>query len=349
MRCIELFAGGGGMALGLEAAGFKTEFLVECDSNACATLRRNRNSWRIHEGDVREVDFSEFHGVQLVAGGPPCQPFSVGGLARGYNDNRDMFPEAVRAVREVKPAAFIFENVRGLTRPSFRNYVEYIRLQMMHPDFPISANIPWDKNHARLQRFHTQEGKKKISYKVFQHVVNAADYGVPQKRHRIFFVGFRSDLKGSGWHFPLPTHSKDGLNNLKKWQTVEDALHGLPNPRRKNSIQGHIFQPGARVYPGHTGSPINEPAKALKAGDHGVPGGENMIRHRNGKVRYFTMREAARIQTFPDDWIMEGAWTETMRQIGNAVPVHLVKVVALSVFNYLENSLEKETFSDTLI
>lgn len=331
------------MALGLEGAGFKTEFLVEWDHNACATLRRNRPEWNIHEGDVRKVDFSRFQGVQLVAGGPPCQPFSVGGLARGYDDLRDMFPEAVRAVREIRPAAFIFENVRGLARPAFRNYVEYIRLQMMHPDFPISANVPWDKNHARLQRFHTQKGKNRLTYRVFQHFANAADYGVPQKRHRIFFVGFRSDLEGPGWHFPLPTHSKDGLSGLEKWKTVSEALEGLPNPKRKNSIQGHVFQPGARAYPGHTGSPIDEPSKALKAGDHGVPGGENMLRYPNGNVRYFTMREAARIQTFPDDWVLEGAWTEAMRQIGNAVPVDLAKVVAQSVHDYLKASLPKET------
>jgi len=344
MRSIELFAGGGGMALGLEAAGFKTELLVEWNSNACATLRRNRPDWNVVQGDVRKVDFTPYQGVDLVAGGPPCQPFSVGGLARGYDDTRDMFPQAVRAVREVRPSAFIFENVRGLARPAFRNYVEYIRLQMTHPDFPLSANISWDKNLARLQRFHSQKGKDRLVYKVFQHFANAADYGVPQKRHRIFFVGLRSDLDGEGWHFPMPTHSKGGGLVFKNWRTVEDALKGLPDPREPHEIQGHIFQPGARPYPGHTGSPMNEPSKALKAGDHGVPGGENMLRHSNGKVRYFTTREAARIQTFPDDWKLEGAWTEAMRQIGNAVPVDLAKVVAESVRRYLTSACKPAAF-----
>lgn len=339
MRSIELFAGGGGMALGLEAAGFESELLVEWNHNACATLRRNRPTWNIVEGDVRKIDFTPYRGVDLVAGGPPCQPFSVGGLARGYDDLRDMFPEAVRAVREIRPAAFIFENVRGLARPAFRNYVEYIRLQMMHPDFPISANISWDKNHARLQKFHSQTGKNRLTYKVLQHFANAADYGVPQKRHRVFFVGFRSDLDGPGWHFPLPTHAKHGGLGMEQWKTVADALKGLPDPRRSNKIQGHVFQPGAKSYPGHTGSPVNEPSKALKAGDHGVPGGENMLRHSNGRVRYYTTREAARIQTFPDDWILEGAWTEAMRQIGNAVPVELARIVAASVRKYLQTTL----------
>jgi DNA (cytosine-5)-methyltransferase 1 len=120
-------------------------------------------------------------------------------------------------------------------------------------------------------------------------------------------------------------------------------LRDLPDPRQPHTIQGHVFQPGAKSYPGHTGSPIDEPSKALKAGDHGVPGGENMLRHPNGQVRYYTVREAARIQTFPDDWILQGPWTEAMRQIGNAVPVELARVVAASVHKYLQRALPAHT------
>ena len=120
------------------------------------------------------------------------------------------------------------------------------------------------------------------------------------------------------------------------WQTVRDAISDLPDPERSSTkelelAQAHRFQPGARAYAGHTGSPIDEPAKALKAGDHGVPGGENMLRHTNGSVRYFTVRESARIQTFPDNFIFEGTWSETMRQLGNAVPVKLAAVMARGV------------------
>jgi DNA (cytosine-5)-methyltransferase 1 len=118
------------------------------------------------------------------------------------------------------------------------------------------------------------------------------------------------------------------------WKTVRDAIDDLPDPRKKGkttSIANHIFQPGARSYPGHTGSPLDEPAKALKAGDHGVPGGENMLRHPNGRIRYFTVRESARLQTFPDDYLFHGSWTESMRQLGNAVPVQLGKIVAESI------------------
>lgn len=255
------------MALGPEAAGLETELLAEWNHNACATLRRNRPRWNVVEGDVRKKDFSSYRGVDLVAGGSPCQPFSVGGLARSYDDRRDMFPEAIRAVREIRPAAFIFENVRGLGRPAFRNYLE-----------------------------------------------------------------------GPGWHFPIPTHTKRGGINVRPWKTVAEALSGLPDPQEENNIQGHVFQPGAKSYPGHTGSPIDEPSKALKAGNHGVPGGENMLRYPDGEVRDYTTREAARIQSFPDDWIVEGAWSEAVRQIGNAVPVDFAMAVASSVLKYLHGS-----------
>ncbi|MDA3875060.1 MAG: Eco29kI family restriction endonuclease, partial [Kiritimatiellae bacterium] len=198
-------------------------------------------------------------------------------------------------------------------------------------------------------------------------------YGVPQRRHRVFFIGFRSDVN-VGWSFPKPTHSQEALLRAKfvdgvdwqghglepsevpermakrvarlrmddfldttlPWLTVRDAFRGLPDPRPAGNaeVSNHRHQPGARSYPGHDGSPLDEPAKALKAGDHGVPGGENMLRYPNGKVRYFTVRESARIQTFPDDFIFPGSWTESMRQLGNAVPVELSWVVASSLQLY---------------
>ncbi len=127
----------------------------------------------------------------------------------------------------------------------------------------------------------------------------------------------------------------------ERWRTVRDALVGLPEPvdyKEHSSITNHAGNPGARAYPGHTGSPLDEPAKTLKAGDHGVPGGENMLRYSNGRVRYFTVREAARLQAFPDDYRFSGAWSECLRQLGNAVPVDLARAVAASVKSILENS-----------
>jgi DNA (cytosine-5)-methyltransferase 1 len=364
MRSLELFSGAGGLALGLEKAGFEPVALVERNEDACDTLRANRPDWNVLQTDVREINFASFGNIPLVAGGPPCQPFSMGGKANGYEDSRDMFPQAVRAVRELTPLAFVFENVRGLLRPCFSDYVEYIRLQLTYPTFPVSSNVDWTSNLRRLQRHHTSKRKTAdLNYNVSINLADAANYGVPQHRHRVFFIGFRSDINAS-WFFPRPTHGEDELlraqwltksywneHGIKipqqpagikldpiesllplhsRWRTVRDAIMGLGEPRAA-SRSGHIFQPGARSYPGHTGSPLDEPAKALKAGDHGVPGGENMLRNPDGKVRYFSVREAARIQTFPDDWQFSGSWSENMRQLGNAVPVELARVVAGSI------------------
>jgi DNA (cytosine-5)-methyltransferase 1 len=376
MKSIELFSGAGGLALGLEQAGFSSTALFERDADACNTLRENRKAWNVVEGDACGIGFSHYGPVALVAGGPPCQPFSMGGKARGFRDRRDMFPVAIRAVRELRPEAFIFENVRGLLRSAFANYVEFIRLQLIWPDFPVSENVSWETNLRRLQRHHTSKPHgSSLAYNVAINLVDAADYGVPQHRHRVFFVGFRRDLD-AGWSFPKPTHFRDALlrakyvtkeywsehgirplpppdslrakiNTLRneellpfgqRWRTVRDAFCDLP---AKGSLN-HCSISGARAYPGHTGSEFDEPSKALKAGAHGVPGGENMLRNSAGGVRYYTVRESARIQTFPDDYIFPGSWTESMRQLGNAVPVELARIVAASVAAKLKSRAPKD-------
>lgn len=385
MKSVELFAGAGGLGMGLYRAGFHPLKVVEWDDDCCNTIYENQkrrvsavNGWPLINGDVRAIDFGAFEGkVTLVSGGPPCQPFSLGGKHGAYDDARDMFPEAVRAVREIQPKAFIFENVKGLTRASFRNYFEYIRLQMEHPTLLIKKSEDWIAHLARLERHHTSGLRKDLHYKVITRVLNAADYGVPQKRERVFFVGFRDDLDIE-WAFPDETHSLEALawdqvrdetywdrhrvsrksrhvsaktkklgESLKErpkslpWLTVRDAIHDLPSPGKGGIIDGfynHHFQSGARAYTGHTGSPLDEAAKTLKAGAHGVPGGENMLANPDGSVRYFTVRESARLQTFPDNYIFHGSWTETMRQIGNAVPVRLATIVGKSVAKHLKDA-----------
>jgi DNA (cytosine-5)-methyltransferase 1 len=131
---------------------------------------------------------------------------------------------------------------------------------------------------------------------------------------------------------------------LTPWQTVRDALHNLPDPRSNHGIKDHIFHDGARIYPGHTGSILDAPAKTIKAGDHGVPGGENMIRFSDGTVRYLTVLEAKRLQTFPDDFAIKGVWGEAMRQIGNAVPVLLAETIGLELMKTLSLSLGEVSF-----
>ena len=360
LQSIELFSGAGGLAIGLHLAGFQHAALYEWNASAVETLVYNQSmgfsalqNCKIVRTDVRDVDFSKHQGIDLVAGGPPCQPFSMGGKAAGMNDVRDMFPQAVRAVAEIQPRAFIFENVRGLLRPAFSNYVEYIRLQMEFPTFPISNNASWDKNLARLQRHKEQSGDyiEGLHYRVHVHQVNAADYGVPQQRHRVFFVGFRSDVE-TQWSFPEPTHTDNLLSaspkkmlKQKKWMTLDESIGDLPEPSSKAAKKwlNHEFQDGAKTYPGHTGSALHRPAKALKAGAHGVPGGENMILFPDGSLRYLSVRESARVQTFPDNYAFLGSWTEAMRQLGNAVPVELARRVALSVANALNTDSERVT------
>lgn len=384
LQSIELFAGAGGLGIGLGHVGFEPRSVVEWDHWCCDTIRENSRTentaikkWPLIEGDVRDVDFSPFEDkVDLVSGGPPCQPFSVGGKHAAHDDARDMFPQAIRAVRETRPRAFIFENVKGLTRVTFRNYFEYIRLQLQHPELVRKRGEDWGDHLARLERHHTKGKRDGLHYRLVTRVLNAANYGVPQKRERVFFVGFREDT-GIEWNFPTETHSQQALlwdqahgdywtrHSVTKrkralsdklarrvvpeempdtapWQTVRDALCGLPDPEKEPLsaliYANHKFQPGARSYAGHTGSPLDEPAKTLKAGVHGVPGGENMLCRHDGSVRYFTVRESARLQTFPDDFVFHGAWSETMRQLGNAVPVRLAEVVGASVANLLRAS-----------
>jgi DNA (cytosine-5-)-methyltransferase len=201
LRSVELFSGAGGLAMGLESAGFRHRAMIEFNLEAYNTLTSNlksfysssRNTEILHQ-DVREVNYDRFSSVDVVAGGPPCQPFSLGGKAKGYKDTRDMFPEAVRAVRELQPKAFIFENVKGLLRPGFSSYFNYILLQLTYPFEKIRSCETWEQHLSRLERIHTAASYMGLSYRVVFRLLDAADYGIPQHRFRVFIVGFRSDL-----------------------------------------------------------------------------------------------------------------------------------------------------------
>ena len=406
MNSVELFAGAGGLGMGLSLAGFEAQAVVEWDKGACDTVRENISrgfpyvaGWPIWEGDVRAW-IEEFCGsgqrseIALVGGGPPCQPFSMGGKHAAFSDARDMFPISVDVVRRLHPRAFIFENVKGLTRSSFHNYYQYILLQLEFPEIRRKVDQSWKEHAEGLQRYKSSRrgaSSSGLEYNVFPTLVNAANYGVPQRRERVFIVGFRKDLDVR-WRFPWESHSLDALlfdqwvtgsywerHQIAKtrrpnipvamksvvdrmgglaieptklpWRTVRDALVGLPDPTTtcsESSVNlNHRLQSGAKSYVGHTGSPLDLPAKTLKAGDHGVPGGENMLVNPDGSVRYFTVRESARLQTFPDGFYFHGSWTETMRQLGNAVPVLLARTVAASVAEKLHEYAAKNTVPQT--
>jgi len=383
IRSLELFSGTGGLALGLHQAGFEPAALLEWDKDSCDNIKSNIlngfhgiGKWNVVQADVRLVRYSDYGlDIQFVTGGPPCQPFSLGGKHKAYTDTRDMFPEAVRAVRELKPQGFIFENVKGLLRKSFSSYFNYILLQLSHPEVTAREGLDWTEHLKLLEAYHTSSNRDGLGYNVVSRLVNAADYGVPQQRHRVVIVGFRSDLNAR-WSFPEPTHSKAALDYAKfgdgsyweeyripksrrpqtaqkdrytqtdlfgdgkpkRWRTVRDAIAGLPDPRSEGAdkFANHEFRDGARPYAGHSGSVLDEPSKTIKAGAHGVPGGENMLVLDDGSLRYYTVRESARMQTFPDEYLFHGSWTESMRQIGNAVPVRLANIIGESVAEQLE-------------
>lgn len=372
------------MAIGLREAGFDHSALVEFDPKACDTLRHNsqsiehcgplRKTWNekaVILKDVRQIDLSSIPGsdsLDLIAGGPPCQPFSLGGVHAGMNDSRNMFPAALDIVRSCMPKLVLFENVAGLLRKSFSPYFDYVEMQLRDPQCMPNESETWMEHANRLAK--RRQRKISLGYHVTRQLLNSADFGVPQIRKRVVLMAIRSDLAEFQLPEICPTHSEASLHysqyisgeywerhritppdgflrsqpsiksgqafynepRPKPWQTVRDAIQGLPIPiEGKNypGIHNHIGIPGARAYPGHTGSDIDRPSKTIKAGVHGVCGGEAMIRHHDGSLRYMTVRESARIQTFPDDYEFLGARSHAMKQIGNAVPVRLASTIGL--------------------
>lgn len=393
---IELFTGGGGLALAMHKAGFRHLLAVELDKRACATLRTNvaepfdpdagqgadlDSPWPLIEGDIHRVDFTRWLGqVDVVAGGVPCQPWSLGGVHKGVGDPRNLWPELFRVVRETRPRAIIAENVKGLLRPSFSPYYEYILNELRMPFEERVEGEDWRDHDKRLRKALAKDAIDPTErYDVECMVVNAADYGVPQVRWRVFVVGFRRDLRLEGWRFPAATHSEAALlraqadgtywdrhkiakrwryvpevppdsqdpesqdeekdkRKMGPWQTLRDALTQSPalgepvgDKVEHPKYLHHYGWPGAREYPGHTPNELDRPAKTVKAGVHGVPGGETVLRRTDGSIRYMTVREVARVMTFPDYWWLAGPRGEQMRQLGNAVPVLLGQAVADSV------------------
>lgn len=378
------------MALGLHAAGFVHARLVEWDARACQTLRLNAESidlrtgavpWTydsVVEGDVRDFarSLADFGTTDLVAGGPPCQPFSLGGVHAGQADERNMFPAALDVVRAVQPRFVIFENVPGLIRPGFQPYFDYVEEQLRAVSIAPKANESWSDHLARVKR---DAKRSELRYHVKHQVLLAADLGIPQMRRRVFMIGIREDL-GAQWTDIAADHSEDALLHAqyisgsywdehagdpevkrlihrgapqpparligrlarlrrqnapteKRWRTVRDMLREperLVTPvdgQQRGPWANHVGIPGARSYQGHTGSNIDLPAKTIKAGVHGVCGGEAMIRFHDNRLRYMTTREAARVQGFPDWYEFTGARSHAMRQIGNAVAVRVAQAV----------------------
>ncbi|HEX6369115.1 MAG TPA: DNA cytosine methyltransferase [Longimicrobium sp.] len=375
---VHMFAGAGGMAIGLRNAGFHHSRLYEYDVHAYATLRGNGllslgvNDWDEHKGDVRKVDWSRIpQPVDLLAGGVPCQPFSLAGKHLAQRDGRNMFPEFFRAAEQLRPLGMFIENVAGLLREAFRPYFEYILRRLEFPSLSPRPEELWEDHDLRIRQHQNSDGYSP-EYNVTWTPLDAADYGVPQNRKRVLIVATRADFPT--FSFPAPTHSRAALilaqesgiywerhgiaplsnithrprlhsDDRLPWVTVRDAIGNLPAPASTEgeAEKNHWSIPGARSYHGHTGSKLDWPSKTLKAGVNGVPGGENTVVTDAGEIRYYTFREAARIQTFPDTHFFHGARKHITRQIGNAVPCLLSEVVARPLNDLLTSAAPSDT------
>ena len=384
LTSLELFAGAGGLSLGVHQAGFQHLGLIEWDESAAKTLKANSKQLLgiepdlVLHRDAREVDYSQFEGVDLLSGGPNCQPFSMGGLSLGDADLRNMFPVFFNAKSLIMPKASLLENVRGLLREKFKDYFSYIQKRLEFPLLSLKEGEDWRSHYYRLQQVKPKDFADCEQYEVDYQLVDTADFGVPQRRERIVITSFRRDLGIKPIKLEK-THSKEALlidqwinqsywerhgisphsylsktdrklleriqkklsipNDYLPWITIRDAIKDLPDPVQRGyqeQFPNHIQHPGARTYKCHIGSFYDHPAKALKAGTHGTPGGENMVRvPPDDAVRYFTTREAARLQSFPDEWLFQGAWGACIRQLGNAVPVEIAKLFAGELYKRL--------------
>lgn len=326
---LELFAGAGGLAVGLEKAGLKCVALNEIDKWACQTLRKNRPNWTVLEGDIKAFDFTKYYdAVDVVTGGFPCQAFSYAGKKLGLSDARGtLFYEFARVVKEVNPPICIGENVRGL--------ISHDNGKTLQGMISILDEVGY--NVAPIQ------------------VLKAINYKVPQKRERLILVGVRKDIHLK-YEYPKPHNKiyslKDALKKGELYDSNVPKSPGAKYPKSKKAVLDLVPQKGYwRDLP-------LEIQKEFMGGSFYLGGGKTGIARRIGwdepcltltcspaqkqterchpeETRPFTIREYARIQTFPDDWIFEGSMAQQYKQIGNAVPVNLGREVGYSIVKFL--------------
>lgn len=303
---LELCAGAGGQGLGLEIAGFGHEALVELEASACSTLRLNRPNWNVIEGDLRLFNGAPYRGIDLLAGGVPCPPFSKAGKQLGASDERDLFPEAIRLVDECRPQAVMLENVRGLLDAVFVDYRNKVENQL-----------------------------KKLGYVPGWRLLNASDYGVSQLRPRVVFVGIRKDL-AEGFSWPTPLKAKPPtVGELLYDLMASNGWLGASKWREQANGIAPTLVGGSKKH----GGPDLGPTRSKQAwATLGVDGmglwDEAPPRDFVGMPR-LTPRMTARIQGFPDDWQFFGRKTAAYRQIGNAFPAPVAAAVATQIYTAL--------------
>lgn len=303
LTSVEMCAGAGGQALGLEQAGFQHEVLVEIDSHCCATLRLNRPEWKVHQQDLKDFKGSAYKGIDLLAGGLPCPPFSVAGKQLGAADERNLFPEAIRLADEIRPHAIMIENVRGILDAVFEDYRQYVGREL-----------------------------KKLGYVGRWRLLNASDYGVPQLRPRVVFVALEKKY-ADAFSWPEPRQAEPA--------TVGETLYDLMASNgwygaKAWKMQANEIAPTLVGGSKKHGGPDLGPTRAKRAwATLGVDGktlaDEPPAPDFVGMPK-LTVRMAARIQGFPDEWQFSGRKTNTYRQVGNAFPPPVAHAVAKQIY-----------------
>lgn len=302
LTAIELCAGAGGQALGPERAGFAHTALVELDPWACATLRLNRPHWNVIEGDLKAFDPSPYCGVDLVAGGVPCPPFSKAGRQLGANDERNLFPEALRVVETVQPLAVMLENVRGLLDPMFSTY-----------------------------RAQLEQRLGALGYWSAWNLLNAADFGVSQLRPRVNLVALRPDVA----HFfcwPAPQQSLPPTVGDALFDLMADAgWGGAATWRARANNIGPTLVGGSKKHGGPDLGPSRARAAWATLGVDGAGLADAPPAVNFDGIPRLTVRMAARLQGFPDEWQLAGRKTAAYRQVGNAFPPPVAHAVGMQI------------------
>ncbi len=306
LTTLELCAGAGGQALGYEQAGFEHVGLVEIDKHACATLRLNRPHWNVMQRDLTEFDGTGFRGIDLIAGGLPCPPFSVAGKQLGKHDERNLFPVAIRLVDEIRPRAVMIENVRGILDAVFEDYRGFVGKELT-----------------------------KLGYEPGWKLMNASDFGVPQLRPRVVFVAVRRDLK-EHFHWPLPneTHPRTVGETLFDLMAANGWQGAKAWSERANEIAPTIVG-GSHKH----GGPDLGPTRARRAWAALGVDGLGIANDAPGRdfvgMPKLTVRMVARLQGFPDEWQFAGGKTQSYRQVGNAFPPPFACAVAKNIASCL--------------
>ncbi len=300
MRILSLFSGAGGLDLGLVQAGNTIVWANDIDASAVETYRHNIGD-HIVLGDIKNIDIKTLPDADVVVGGFPCQGFSQANRFRVLDDERNfLYRFFYEVIKEKQPRFFIAENVKGILTLGKGEAIKQI-----------------------LADFGT------AGYQTDLHLVNVADYGVPETRQRVIILGQRSDLGDKLlFHFPVPTHDKDGKNGKKKWVSIREAIDHFPDPDEPNDVKNHDYSKYKveyRDYTAHRQTDPSKPSPTILARGNGG-GGVCAIPHYNGKRR-LTVRESASVQTFPEDFVFYGVRGSCYRQIGNAVPVRFAKLL----------------------